>query len=154
MLFLMRKMDRFQLENYDDIDAMENLEDAGKDDKALFDEFFKENFCPLDYAQVRAELQEIVGDGYDLLVDGKRLKDVTRKNYVIYMNSDIYCQIEECIEDAMNELSPDVADMVMDITAEFDNADEITAIYWDEKDKLMKEFLGTLFDEYVSKLSI
>lgn len=94
-----------------------------------------------------------MGDGNDLLVDGKTLKDVTRKNYVIYMNSDIYCQIEDLIEEAMNELNPEIEEAILDITTTTGNGDEITQMYWDTKDKLMKDFLGKLYDEYLSKLA-
>ena len=121
--------------------------------KEVFDLFFTENYCPLEYAQVKLDLEELVGDGSDLLVDGKTLKDVTRKNYVIYMNSDIYCQIEDLIEEAMNELNPEIEEAILDITTTTGNGDEITQMYWDTKDKLMKDFLGKLYDEYLSKLA-
>ena len=121
--------------------------------KEVFDLFFTENYCPLEYAQVKPDFEDLVGDGSDLLVDGKTLKDVTRKNYVIYMNSDIYCQIEDLIEEAMNELNPEIEEAILDITTTTGNGDEITQMYWDTKDKLMKDFLGKLYDEYLSKLA-
>lgn len=121
-------------------------------DKEVFDLFFKENYCPLDYAQVKAELEEIVGDGSDLLTEGKTLKDVNRKNYVIYMRSAIYCEIEAVVEEAMNDLNPEVYEAVLDVTTTLNNGDEITQSYWDTRDRLMKDFLGILYDQYISKL--
>lgn len=36
-------------------------------DKASFEEFFKQNYVPLDYKSIRNEMREAAGDGWSLL---------------------------------------------------------------------------------------
>ena len=38
-------------------------------DKASFEEFFKQNYVPLDYKSIRNEMREAAGDGWSLFTD-------------------------------------------------------------------------------------
>ena len=118
-----------------------------KIDKEVFDTFFRENYVPVDYATVREEFYEITSDKEEVFSEELEDKPLTEKNFILYMRSDIYCQLEGCVEDAFEMLNPEITDAVMDISMSMEREDEITAVYWKTLEDLLKQFLKQLYAE-------
>ena len=118
-----------------------------KIDKEVFDTFFRENYVPVDYATVREEFYEITADKEEVFSEELEDKPLTEKNFILYMRSDIYCQLEGCVEDAFEMLNPEITDAVMDISMSMEREDEITAVYWKTLEDLLKQFLKQLYAE-------
>lgn len=119
--------------------------------KEVFDVFFKENYCEIDYRDVKNEFEEIADRTLEeLFTDETDITRVNRRNFVIYLQSDVYCEFEDVLEEVMDAINPEVMDAVMDVSATTSNGDEITEIYWDTKDKLRKDFLGLVFDAKIA----
>ena len=119
--------------------------------KEVFDVFFKENYCEIDYRDVKNEFEEIADRTLEeLFTDETDITRVNRRNFVIYLQSDVYCEFEDVLEEVMDAINPEVMDAVMDVSATTSNGDEITEIYWDTKDKLRKEFLALVFDAKIA----
>lgn len=119
--------------------------------KEVFDVFFKENYCEIDYRDVKNEFEEIADRTLEeLFTDETDITRVNRRNFVIYLQSDVYCEFEDVLEEVMDTINPEVMDAVMDVSATTSNGDEITEIYWDTKDKLRKDFLALVFDAKIA----
>ena len=119
--------------------------------KEVFEVFFKENYCEIDYRDVKNEFEEIADRTLEeLFTDETDITRVNRRNFVIYLQSDVYCEFEDVLEEVMDTINPEVMDAVMDVSATTSNGDEITEIYWDTKDKLRKDFLGLVFDAKIA----
>lgn len=119
--------------------------------KEVFDVFFKENYCEIDYRDVKNEFEEIADRTLEeLFTDETDITRVNRRNFVIYLQSDVYCEFEDVLEEVMDAINPEVMDAVMDVSATTSNGDEITEIYWDTKDKLRKDFLALVFDAKIA----
>lgn len=119
--------------------------------KEVFDVFFKENYCEIDYRDVKNEFEEIADRTLEeLFTDETDITKVNRRNFVIYLQSDVYCEFEDVLEEVMDTINPEVMDAVMDVSATTSNGDEITEIYWDTKDKLRKDFLALVFDAKIA----
>ena len=119
--------------------------------KEVFDVFFKENYCEIDYRDVKNEFEEIADRTLEeLFTDETDITKVNRRNFVIYLQSAVYCEFEDVLEEVMDAINPEVMDAVMDVSATTSNGDEITEIYWDTKDKLRKDFLGLVFDAKIA----
>ena len=102
---------------------------------------------PVDYATVREEFYEITADKEEVFSEELEDKPLTEKNFILYMRSDIYCQLEGCVEDAFEMLNPEITDAVMDISMSMEREDEITAVYWKTLEDLLKQFLKQLYAE-------
>ena len=119
--------------------------------KEVFDVFFKENYCEIDYRDVKNEFEEIADRTLEeLFTDETDITKVNRRNFVIYLQSDVYCEFEDVLEEVMDVINPEVMDAVMDVSATTSNGDEITEIYWDTKDKLRKDFLALVYDAKIA----
>ena len=119
--------------------------------KEVFDVFCKENYCEIDYRDVKNEFEEIADRTLEeLFTDETDITKVNRRNFVIYLQSDVYCEFEDVLEEVMDAINPEVMDAVMDVSATTSNGDEITEIYWDTKDKLRKDFLALVFDAKIA----
>ena len=119
--------------------------------KEVFEVFFKENYCEIDYRDVKNEFEEIADRTLEeLFTDETDITRVNRRNFVIYLQSDVYCEFEDVLEEVMDAINPEVMDAVMDVSATTSNGDEITEIYWDTKDKLRKDFLALVFDAKIA----
>lgn len=119
--------------------------------KEVFDKFFTESYCPLEYETVRAEFEEIAGNGEDLFVENYSAKNLNRENFVLYLTSDSYCDFEAVVEEAMDDLNSEILDAVMDVTEMQPDGDEVTEIYWETQRELLHTFLLQLYDEVISK---
>ncbi len=122
-----------------------------KIDKEVFDTFFHESYCPVEYVYVKEEFERVASQGMDIFTEGKSIKEMNRKNFVLYLTNDAYCEFEAIVEESMDSLNSEIVDAVMDVSTTMDNEDEITGTYWKTCEELLRQFLGTLFDEVISK---
>ncbi len=118
-------------------------------DKEVFDKFFTENYCAVDYENVKGEFEEIAGMGNDIFTSGYTAKNLNRDNFILYMASDCYCDFEAVVQEAMDDLNPEILDAVLDVTESQEGGDEITEMYWDTQRELLHEFLLRLYDEVI-----
>lgn len=122
-------------------------------DKEVFDTFFRESYCELEYTQVKADFEEITDRGLDdLFAQDTDYSKLTEKNFVIYMRSDVYCEFEAIVEEAFDALNTEIVDAVMDVSTTMDDEDEITGAYWDTNEELLKKFLRQLFREKIAPM--
>ena len=99
-----------------------------KIDKEVFDKFFKESYCTVEY----------------------EARNLNRENFILYLTSDSYCDFEAAVQEAMDDLNPEILDAVMDVTEAQEDGDEITEVYWDTQRELLHDFLLRLYDEVIS----
>lgn len=122
-------------------------------DKEVFDTFFKENCCELEYDNVRQEFEAAVEGGLEaFFTDETDITKITEKNFIVYMKGDIYCEFEAIVEENFEALNPEVVDAVMEVTATMENGDELTEIYWETLDTLLKNFLVELYRTVIARL--
>ncbi len=122
-------------------------------DQEVFDTFFHENYCAVDYENVRPEFEGVLSCGADeLFIDTVDFAKLTKKNFVVYLRSYIYGEFEAIVEEVFDALNPEIADAVMDVSCTMEDQDEITFVYWTTLEKLLTEFLGRLFDEKIEDM--
>jgi hypothetical protein len=122
-----------------------------EDNVKTFHTFFKENYCAIEYKIVRNDFQEIADRGLDVLfADNTDFSKVTRKNFIVYLRSETYCDFEAIVIETFDAINSEIADTVMDVSLNMDREDEITEEYWETCDKLLKEFLLQLYDEKIA----
>ena len=122
-----------------------------KIDKEVFDKFFEESYCPVDYQTVKAEFEEIAAAGNDIFTENCEARNLKRDNFILYLTSAAYCDFEAVVQEAMDDLNPEILDAVMDVTAMQADGDEVTEKYWDTQRELLHTFLLQLYDEEISK---
>lgn len=122
-----------------------------KIDKEVFDKFFTESYCPVDYATVKEEFEEIAAAGNDIFAEGYEARNLNRENFILYLSGAAYCDFEAVVQEAMDDLNPEILDAVMDITESMPEGDVITEKYWETQRELLKEFLQRLYDEVMSR---
>ena len=121
-----------------------------KIDKEVFDKFFTESYCPVDYTTVKEEFEQIASVGNDIFTGSYEARNLNRENFILYLTSEAYCDFEAAVQEAMDDLNPEILDAVMDVTENTPDGDEITEKYWDTQRTLLKEFLEQLYDEVIS----
>ena len=119
--------------------------------KEVFDQFFTESYCVVDYATVKEAFEEIASAGNDIFTGSYEARNLNRDNFVLYLTSDAYCDFEAAIQEAMDDLNPEILDAVMDITECQDDGEEVTEKYWEMQRLLLKEHLLQLYDDVISK---
>lgn len=119
--------------------------------KEVFDKFFTESYCPVDYETVKEEFEEIAGIGNDLFTGSYEARNLNRDNFILYLTSESYCDFEAVVQEAMDDLNPEILDAVMDVTEAQTDGDAVTEKYWDTQRELVHEFLVRLFDEVISQ---
>jgi hypothetical protein len=124
-----------------------------KIDKEVFDTFFRENYCAVDYASIKNDFEEIAERGLEeMFIDNADISRITRKNFIVYMRGEIYGEFEAVIEEAFDSLNPEITDAVIDLSVSAEDVGEITTLYWNTCEELLKQFLGTLFDQKIGKM--
>ncbi len=119
-------------------------------DKEVFDKFFTESYCAVDYENVKEEFEEIAAAGNDIFTGSYEARNLNRENFILYLTSESYCDFEAVVQEAMDDLNPEILDAVMDVTESQPDGDEITEKYWDTQRELLHEFLLRLYDEVIS----
>ena len=122
-----------------------------KIDKELFDKFFTESYCVVDYATVKEEFEKIARAGNDIFTGSYEAKNLNRDNFILYLTSEAYCDFESAVQEVMDDLNPEILDAVMDVTEAQPDGDEVTEIYWETQRELLYEFLLNLYDETIAK---
>lgn len=122
-------------------------------DAEVFEIFFRENYCPVEYGNVKADFEELADAGIEeLFAEDTDFSKITGKNFVVYMDGAAYTEFEQILDDTFDALNPEILDAVMDLSDTTGNPDEITEIYWETKSRLLKEFLKNLYDEKLAKM--
>lgn len=121
-----------------------------KIDKEVFDKFFTESYCMVDYETVKEEFEAIASAGNDIFTGSYEARNLNRDNFILYLTSDCYCDFEAAVQEAMDDLNPEILDAVMDVTEAQADGDEITEKYWDTQRELLHEFLLRLYDEVIA----
>lgn len=120
-------------------------------DKEVFDKFFTESYCTVDYAIVKEEFEAVAALGNDIFTGSYEAKNLNRENFILYLTSESYCDFEAIVQEAMDDLNPEILDAVMDVTEAQPDGDEITEKYWETQRELLNKFLLQLYDEVISK---
>lgn len=120
-----------------------------KIDKEVFDKFFTESYCPVDYETVREEFERIAEAGNDIFTGSYEARNLNRDNFILYLTGEAYCDFEAVVQEAMDALNPEILDAVMDVVEQTPDGDEITEKYWDTGRELLKEFLEKLYDTVI-----
>lgn len=122
-----------------------------KIEKEVFDKFFEESYCAVEYDNVKAEFEEIAAAGNDIFSGSYEARNLNRENFILYLTSESYCDFEAVVQEAMDDLNPEILDAVMDVTEMQDDGDQVTEKYWDTQRELLHTFLMRLYDEVISK---
>lgn len=122
-----------------------------KIDKEVFDKFFTESYCAVDYKTVQKEFEAVANAGNDIFTGSYEARNLNRENFILYLTSESYCDFEAIVQEAMDDLNPEILDAVMDVTEAQPDGDEITEKYWETQRELLNEFLLRLYDEVISK---
>ena len=78
-------------------------------DKASFEEFFKQNYVPLDYKSIRNEMREAAGDGWSLFTDeykfrGKIFDNDTAEIYFDTIEKQLKEMLDALYDDVLKDL--------------------------------------------------
>ena len=119
--------------------------------KEVFDKFFIESYCVVDYTTVKESFEEVASAGNDIFTGSYEAKNLKKNNCVLYLTSDAYCDFEAIVQEAMDDLNPEILDAIMDITEMQDDGEEVTEKYWETQRELLKDFLGQLYDDVISR---
>ena len=96
-----------------------------KIDKEVFDKFFTESYCPVDYTTVKEEFEQIASVGNDIFTGSYEARNLNRGNFILYLTSEAYCDFEAAVQEAMDDLNPEILDAVMDVTEAQEDGDEL-----------------------------
>jgi hypothetical protein len=122
-----------------------------ENDTEVFHTFFKENYCEIEYRVVRREFLALAERGLDaLFADNTDFSKITRKNFVLYLRNEMYCDFEAIVVETFDAVNSEIADAVMDVSLNLEREDEITEVYWETCDSLLKDFLAQLYDEKIA----
>lgn len=121
-----------------------------KIDKEVFDKFFEENYCPVEYSNVKAEFEQVAAAGNDIFSGSYEARNLNRENFILYLTSESYCDFEAIVQEAVDDLNPEILDAVMDVTEMQDDGDQVTERYWENQRELLNEFLLRLYDDVIS----
>ena len=120
-----------------------------KIDKEVFDKFFTESYCPVDYETVREEFERIARAGNDIFTGSYEARNLNRDNFILYLTSESYCDFEAAVQEAVDDLNPEILDAVMDVTEAQADGDAVTEKYWDMQRELLHTFLLRLYDTVI-----
>jgi hypothetical protein len=100
---------------------------------------------------VRREFLEIAERGLEtLFAENTDFSRINRKNFVVYLRSETYCDFEAIVIETFDAINSEIADAVMDVSLNLEREDEITEVYWETCDSLLKDFLAQLYDEKIA----
>lgn len=120
-------------------------------DKEVFDKFFVESYCVVDYETVKEEFEAVASVGNDIFTGSYEARNLNRENFILYLTSESYCDFEAIVQEAMDDLNPEILDAVMDVTEAQADGEEITEKYWETQRELLHDFLLRLYDDVISK---
>ncbi len=120
-------------------------------EKEVFEKFFTESYCPVDYETVREEFIRIAQAGNDIFTGSYEVRNLNRDNFILYLTSESYCDFEAAVQEAMDDLNPEILDAVLEVTEMQPDGDEITEKYWETQRELLRTFLLRLYDEVLCR---
>ena len=92
--------------------------------KEVFDKFFEESYCVVEYENVKEEFEEVASAGNDIFTGSYEARNLNRDNFILYLTSESYCDFEAIVQEAMDDLNPEILDAVMDVTEAQPDGDE------------------------------
>ena len=124
-------------------------------DREAFEEFFHNAYVPVEYKMVKKEFEEVAGRyGRNIFTEEYLEKGrIDKKDYILYMNTDAYCELEGIVEETVDDLNQDIVDVIMEVGNEIAYDNNTVAIYYDMEEKLLKEFLDHLYDMVLFRIS-
>lgn len=128
----------------------QKMDNEQRIDKEVFDKFFTESYCEVEYMMVKEDFEKIASIGNDIFTDNYEARNLKRENFILYLTSDAYCDFEAAVQEAMDDMNPEILDAVMDVTEAQADGDEVTEKYWETQRELLKKFLMQLYDEVIS----
>ena len=54
--------------------------------------------------------------GNDIFTGSYEARNLNRGNFILYLTSEAYCDFEAAVQEAMDDLNPEILDAVMDVT--------------------------------------
>lgn len=120
-----------------------------KIEKEVFDTFFTENYCPVEYVNVKEEFEKIAAASDGIFTGSYTARNLKRENFILYLTSEAYCDFEAAVSEAMDSLNPEILDAVMDVNETQTDGDEVTERYWETQRELLHQFLLQLYDEVI-----
>ena len=120
-------------------------------EKEVFEKFFTESYCPVDYETVCEEFIRIAQAGNDIFTGSYEVRNLNRDNFILYLTSESYCDFEAAVQEAMDDLNPEILDAVLEVTEMQPDGDEITERYWETQRELLHTFLFRLYDEVLCR---
>lgn len=120
-------------------------------EKEVFEKFFTESYCPVDYETVREEFIRVAQAGNDIFTGSYEVRNLNRDNFILYLTSESYCDFEAAVQEAMDDLNPEILDAVLEVTEMQPDGDEITEKYWETQRELLHTFLLRLYDEVLCR---
>ena len=132
------------------MDKEQNINKEQRIDKEVFDKFFTESYCEVEYMMVKEDFEKIASIGNDIFTDNYDARNLKRENFILYLTSDAYCDFEAVVQEAMDDMNPEILDAVMDVTEAQADGDEVTEKYWETQRELLNKFLMQLYDEVIS----
>ena len=132
------------------MDKEQNINKEQRIDKEVFDKFFTESYCEVEYMMVKEDFEKIASIGNDIFTDNYEARNLKRENFILYLTSDAYCDFEAAVQEAMDDMNPEILDAVMDVTESQADGDEVTEKYWETQRELLNKFLMQLYDEVIS----
>ena len=85
-------------------------------EKEVFEKFFAESYCPVDYETVREEFIRVAQAGNDIFTGSYEVRNLNRDNFILYLTSESYCDFEAAVQEAMDDLNPEILDAVLEVT--------------------------------------
>ena len=79
------------------------------------------------------------------------MRNLNRDNFILYLTSESYCDFEAAVQEAMDDLNPEILDAVLEVTEMQPDGDEITEKYWETQRELLHTFLLPLYDEVLCR---
>lgn len=128
----------------------QKMDNEQRIDKEVFDKFFTESYCEVEYMMVKEDFEKIASIGNDIFTDNYDARNLKRENFILYLTSDAYCDFEAVVQEAMDDMNPEILDAVMDVTESQADGDEVTEKYWETQRELLNKFLMQLYDEVIS----
>lgn len=128
---------------------MVRFSELATQDKASFEEFFQKNYIPVEYDMVKNDFEKVAKEfGRDIFTDQYyRKENRNKQSAILYMNSEAYCSFEEVVENAMDTINQDIADVVTEIGSDISLDNNATEVYFANTQNLLKRFIERFYEE-------
>lgn len=121
-------------------------------DKESFDNYWKDNYVPLTYADVQQAYEDFVksADKHIFLSDYEESGNVNREDFIENLSQAAQFAFQDSLTEAFYEKNPDVCETAFALyeMAQMEGGDAaIASVFHEEYNRLYREFLLQLFDD-------